>query len=145
MAQQVMEVFGPCAVLRSYRDADVRREPTASLDVRLLNLGPGFLWIESAMATWAVGGQQEHSYLPLAERIEPGAGLVVMTPGTVEGVLKAGGRAVQMGRTQAVPATRMTYRVAVPGQVLEIKLLFKPLAGLSGAFGVLIDPGDLPW
>lgn len=142
LAAQVMQMYGSCAVLRLYQDDHLQREPSAASRVVLLNLGPAHALLESVTLEWFDGVGDRTTYFPFGTLIVPGDGKDLLSVEALPDIMALMGSPVVPGLPSTARAFRLHARVAVPGTVLDVRLIVKPLSVLTdgqGFFGVVVD------
>ncbi|GHF37057.1 hypothetical protein HNQ07_001243 [Deinococcus metalli] len=139
---QVMNVYGPCTLLRLYDDTHLQLEPSAASRLVLLNLGPAHVLLESVTLGWFDGGTDRTTYFPFGTVIVPGEGKDLLSVDALPEIMALMGSPLLPGLPGASRAFRVLARVVVPGEILTVAMIVKPLAVApdgSGYFGVVVD------
>lgn len=142
LVAQVMTIYGPCALLRLYDDSHMQFEPSAASRVVLLNLGPAHILLESVALGWFDGHSDRSTYFPFGTVIVPGEGKDLLGVEALPEIMTSMGSPLVPGLPGSARAFRLHARVAVPGEVIDVRLIVKPLAveaDGSGYFGTVVD------
>ena len=142
LVAQVMAMYGPCALLRLYDDAHLQLEPSAASRVVLLNLGPAHVLLESVVLGWYDGHGDRTTYFPFGTVIVPGEGKDLLGVEALPEIMTLMGSPPVSGFRDSARAFRLHARVAVPGDVIDVRLIVKPLAVEAdgrGYFGTVVD------